>query len=823
MSSIYYKVFFIMTVVGFVDAIIITKTPSTTQLYASDPTALFNADILRIASRTATKKSNFNPIHAANHSHRMMVQMLEMYQTSDKKTARPNTETFRIVLKAYCNLGGRTWEDGYGKDDQNYEMAVNAVDKMESILIRWKDFESKEGNDYEKQLDTGVLNLILKAYARCGHQDIPSPSSQREVKNVTKLPWFENTSTRLSYAESAEKLLVYMREHEEDLPNIVPNEKSYAYVVEAWSRQQPSARKYLKDTHGKNLNGNDICVIRASRWLPFIESFYKEVRASDTSSIVKRRLIRRTLLWSYSDVLDAWARSGVEQAANQAARCMAKIEELNSDDVGDVELAKSLSLCDDSNEMNRESWEYKNQNSFDHQNIELFHGKEEFLHPFCVIYPSEQSYTSAILALSRSRDKDAAVRAHQLLNRMIELYDSGKWGSNRPTLLAFNSVISAYAKSPTIGSADKAEGILNQLEDLCFDKKNRRYRFLRPDIVTYNSVITAWSNSKEAAAVYNSENIVKRMERRNNAVDGKYLNLQPDPYTYSSLINSWIRSGLGVTSAEKAEELLRDMIQKYYKGDKKFLPNQKIFSQIICAWGRCTTEDDFPVKRAMELLRMMEEMLREGVDQLKPDIITYSSLIDTIAKTRVKNSFDLAMDLLSRVEALYKSGDKSMKPNVRTYSSVFQCLLYSEQKNKYLMAEKLLNRMKILRVEPNTFTYNYVINCAASETLEDEAIKMEAFKIALKAFTSLRRSSYATDCYTYNFFLKACTLLPASSIRYKIVTEAFRECCDQGKLSNESLSRLRNCLDSASLQSLLQCDTLSVHDLNPQWSGRVRV
>jgi hypothetical protein len=599
----YHKLFLVLTIILFADAIIVPKI-SSTQLFASDPTSLFNADILRIASRTATKKSNFNPVHAANHSHRMMKQMLEMYHKSGMKTARPNVETFRIVLKAYSNLGGRKWEDEHEKDGRIYQMALNAVDKMESILICWRDFELKEGYDYEKQLDTDILNLVLKAYARCGHQEIPLPSSRKDVKNVTELPWFEKMPTRLTYAECAENLLVYMREHEKDLPNIAPNEQSYAYVIEAWSRQQPSARKYSKEMQGKELNGNDVCVIRGSRWLPFIERFYKRAQTGDA---VKRRLIRRTLLWSYSDILDAWARSGVEQAAKQAARCISKIEELSSDDVKDVNLAKKLATCEGCNELKHESWEYKHQNSFDHQNIELFHGKEKFLSPFNVIYPSDQSYTSAILALSRSGAKDAAVSAHQLLNRMLELYDSGDWGNNRPTLLAFNSVISAYAKSSAAGSADKAEGILNQLEDLCFDKKYPRYKFLKPDTVTYNSVVTAWSNSKEAAAVYNAENIVKRMEMRCNAVGDKFLDVQPDPYTYSSLINAWIRSGLGVTSAEKAEELLKTMIQKYYCGDIKFLPHQKTFSQIIHAWGRCSTEDDIPIKRAMELLHLMEK------------------------------------------------------------------------------------------------------------------------------------------------------------------------------------------------------------------------
>jgi hypothetical protein len=266
------------------------------------------------------------------------------------------------------------------------------------------------------------------------------------------------------------------------------------------------------------------------------------------------------------------------------------------------------------------------------------------------MYPSDQSYTSAILAFSRSGEKVTTALAHKLLNRMLQLYDSGKWGNNKPTILAFNSVISAYAKNSAIGSADKAEAVLNQLERLYFDKEKPQYNFLRPDRVTYNSVVTAWSKSKEEAAVYNAENIVKRMENHYNSVGDKFLDVQPDAYTYCSLITSWIKSGLGITSVERAEALLRTMIDKFYNGDEKFLPSQKVFSQIIHAWGRCTNEDDFPVTRALQLLHVMEEMSRKGVEDLKPDIVTYSSLIDTIAKSRMKNKFDFAMDLLARIK-----------------------------------------------------------------------------------------------------------------------------------------------------------------------------
>lgn len=450
-----------------------------------------------------------------------------------------------------------------------------------------------------------------------------------------------------------------------------------------------------------------------------------------------------------------------------------------------------------------------------------------FLHPECPLFPSDQSYTSAILAMSRSREKGAARRAHQLLNRMLKLYDSGEWIKNRPNLVTFNSVISAYANCPEPGSADKAESVLNQLEKLYFDDEKHQYNYLKPDVITYNSVVSAWCKCKEEAAVYNAENIVKRMEKRYDAVGVNFLDVAPDSYTYVTLINGWIRSGLGVTAADNAEIILRAMIEKFQDGDDRCLPHQKTFCQIINAWGQCADGEDFPVRRAMALLDLMEELHNDGIHQLKPDMITYSSLIDTIAKSRLPNGSDLAFDLIGKIENLYLSGDTAMKPNAKTYSGVFLSIISSQQDEKHLKAQQLLDRMKKLGVEINAFSYNYAINCASSVVNESDNVKMEAFKIALKSFSSLRKSSYETDSFSYNFFLKACRLLPSSTMRSKVVRETFQECCNQGKLNNEVLSRLSACLDPSEMRNLISpiggdIRSISVNDFDPKYSVKAK-
>jgi len=805
-----------------VEAIATPKT-STTRLFASDPTANFNADILRIASRTTTKHANFNPVHAADHADRMLVQMLDMYKTSERKTAKPNTETVRIVLKAFANLGGAQWDDSRSNNkSDNVRSQLNAADRMENILIRWNEFQLQDSTDESVQLNTNVLNLILKAYARCGYQKIPQKSIDADSIIDAKLPWLEPFSNRGSYAERAEKLLNYMRQYEHSNPSIAPNAQSYAYVVQAWSRHQPNAKTFMAESKSRGTFGNDVCVMRASKWLSYVTSHHNIDKEADSSIIGnRRRNARRVLIWAYSDVLDAWARSGTKEASKNANECMTRIEELSFEDVNDVKIIKERKKAnvDDVKEDD-------NQELYGQPDVRLFDEKDVFLHPECPLFPSDQSYTSAILALSRSRERGSAIRAHELLNRMLKLYDSGQWVKNRPNIITFNSVISAYANSPEPGSADKAESVLNHLEKIYFDEDKTQYNYLKPDVVTYNSVVSAWCKSKEEAAVYQAENIVKRMEMHYDSIGDNFLDVQPDAYTYVTLINGWIRSGLGVRSADNAETVLREMLERFHNGDDRCLPQQKTFCQIINAWGQCADGGEFPVRRAMTLIDLMEELYEDGIRELKPDMITYSSVIDAVARSGLPNGSDLAFDLIEKIENIYLSGDAAMKPNAKTYSGVFLSLINSPQQGKHLKAQDILDRMNKLGVEVNAFSYNYAINCASSAVNESEKVKMEAFKVALQAFASLRRSSYETDSFTYNFFLKACRLLPSSKMRSKVVRETFQECCNEGKLNNEVLSRLSACLDPSELRQLLSSGgnirSISINDFDPKYSSKAK-
>jgi hypothetical protein len=438
------------------------------------------------------------------------------------------------------------------------------------------------------------------------------------------------------------------------------------------------------------------------------------------------------------------------------------------------------------------------------------------------MYPSDQSYTSAILALSRSKDESSAERAHELLVNMLKLYDSGKWIKNRPSLMAFNCVINAYANSRRQGAAEKAESVLTLLESLYFDESKPQYKYLRPDKVSYNAVVTAWSRCREEAAVYRAEKIVKRMEKYANAVGDKYLSVEPDNYTFNSLIYAWTQSNVGVASAEQAEDILRTMIYKYDQGNKSFAPDQKIFCSVINAWARCG-DDNLGLRNAMDLLDLMRELHSEGLQSLKPDGITLSAVMDAAVRSQHVKAFDIVFSLLQEMLDGYRNGDERIMPTVKTFSSVLQSLAKSQVEEKHLKADNILKEMKDLNVEPNVFTYNYVINCAASVSDDDNL--MEAFKIALAAFNSIRTSETCKcDSFTYAFFFKACSALLPASMRLKVVKETFRLCTSEGKLNDKVLYWLKRSLNADEFRDVIQINTMkdvrdiNISDLSPEWS-----
>jgi hypothetical protein len=68
------------------------------------------------------------------------------------------------------------------------------------------------------------------------------------------------------------------------------------------------------------------------------------------------------------------------------------------------------------------------------------------------------------------------------------------------------------------------------------------------------------------------------------------------------------------------------------------------------------------------LVRMEGEYQRSGAVRLKPDVHTFTNVINCIARSGADNAIDRAFAVLSKMEVLHASGYGDVRPNAHTYN-----------------------------------------------------------------------------------------------------------------------------------------------------------
>ena len=183
------------------------------------------------------------------------------------------------------------------------------------------------------------------------------------------------------------------------------------------------------------------------------------------------------LLQCYDWVLEAWSKSGSTGSSERANQVFLKMKELNQ--------TQSTSTILDT-----------------------------------------QTYSNAILARSKCKEPGSAQQAHDLLVEMLTRFEQGAFpSSSEPELIAFNGVITAWARN---GEPTKAEEVLWLLDGIRSKCKN-----LVPDVVTYNSVLHSHVMSLDRKEALNQiRNLVDFMEANCEEQPA----ICPDSFTYNTLM-----------------------------------------------------------------------------------------------------------------------------------------------------------------------------------------------------------------------------------------------------------------------------------------------
>ncbi|OEU10328.1 TPR-like protein [Fragilariopsis cylindrus CCMP1102] len=301
--------------------------------------------------------------------------------------------------------------------------------------------------------------------------------------------------------------------------------------------------------------------------------------------------------------------------------------------------------------------------------------------------------------------KDAPQQALDILEQMIDVYDKHGNDSIRPTVATYNLVINTFARKGDIKNSSMV------FDMLVSDFELRQNVKAKPNLDTFGNLIYACSNSRDRNAAEISKGILARIIDWHEK--GK-LKKGPNVRILLTVMNACARNG----DVEGATSILQMMKKSVYD-----VPYIRAYSILINAWSK-SKKADSPAQ-ARSILQKLINMYSSGFIEEGPNVITYTSVIDTYA---AQGDVDGAMDVLEMMEADFESGNKDAKPDIKTYNNLIHAWSKSGKDDSPAQARKILQKLitnnssGYLNEGPDVITYNSVIDAYAAQGDVDGAM-----------------------------------------------------------------------------------------------------
>jgi hypothetical protein len=238
----------------------------------------------------------------------------------------------------------------------------------------------------------------------------------------------------------------------------------------------------------------------------------------------------------------------------------------------------------------------------------------------------------------------------------------------KPDARSFNAVINAVARSRDKNCADRAKFLLDEMGRLY----NEGDADLVPDALTFGAIINAYANSMEAGAGDKAAQLLMHME---SLYQMGFENAKPTTFVYNACMNAFAK-----------DPLIFDVENNETGGG-----------------GSNTSTILNRAEKAEQLLDSMEKRYNEEKDwRIKPDIISYSTVINAHANSGTPNAGANADGILRRMLHRYLLGDTKCRPNaiaftstIKAHSSAINATLSGLDDSDENEASKLLKREQI--------------------------------------------------------------------------------------------------------------------------------
>lgn len=437
------------------------------------------------------------------------------------------------------------------------------------------------------------------------------------------------------------------------------------------------------------------------------------------------------------------------------------------------------------------------------------------------VKPDRITLNTFMHTLSKSGRREEAEYAEEILTRMEQLEAEGK-SDYSPNLFSYNTVMEGWSKAR---DSERTIAVLRRL----LENQN-----VQPDSYSFNCVIFAISRSNRPNAPTRAQELLEYMENLSTKGE-RFSQVRSDVFGYSSAIHAWSRSSRH-DAGYKAELLLQKMEEKYESGEEHLKPNTVTFNSVMDAWAK-SSGGTLGARKAEALLEKMHQQYRAGDTHVQPNVMSYNTVLSAWARSGTKCAYRKTEAILDNMWKEYEAGNVSVRPDSSSYNTVINAISKSQAEGKAQKALRILRKMdKLYRAGrnkdacPNEFSYTSVLNSCAYATELDDRGRSRALDTAIFTLKELTKSHYGNPNHiTYGTFLRACdNLLSLDDERRRVVVEpVFLQCCQDGQVCQFVLTHLRNAAPDDLYQKLLgefivtSGGKVSIQDLPAEWKCNV--
>eukprot|EP00536_Pseudo-nitzschia_multiseries_P000401 jgi/Psemu1/178558/e_gw1.5.97.1 len=256
---------------------------------------------------------------------------------------------------------------------------------------------------------------------------------------------------------------------------------------------------------------------------------------------------------------------------------------------------------------------------------------------------------------------------------------------------------------------------------------------MTPNKFTYSTAIDAWAKVRRVDKV---KELLQKMHQQAREQDDR--SLKPGLPAFNGYLVALARSG----RVEEAETLLSQMEDLYDSGELEEPPSVISYTTVIDGFARSKVEGS-SVRAESFLRRMMDR------EDLSPNAVTYNSVINAHVQSF---NIEAAEKLLREMhETFLRSGNMEIRPTMQSYSVVISGIAKSRRKDSGERAERILEQIKEMAQSgdldepPDVILYNAVLDCWAKSPATTETASR-----ALAFLEKMKKDEIVPDAISYN-------------------------------------------------------------------------